>query len=195
MADRGDPEHDRFRAMYDEHYPAVLRYAARRVGAEAARDIAAETFLTAWRRLDRVPPGQSLPWLYATARKCLANELRRRDRRDRLDSRIRAEVTRGHDLAGPEPAERMADRLVVLAALGSLRPDDQEALRLIEWEQLDVAAAAQVMGCSAATFRVRLHRARRRLARALGKADEPPGSDPGAVTRAPQSRPETEVRA
>jgi RNA polymerase sigma-70 factor (ECF subfamily) len=195
VAERGDPEHDRFKAMYDAHYPAVLRYAARRVGAEAARDIAAETFLTAWRRLDRVPADQPLPWLYATARKCLANELRRRDRRERLDSRIRTEVLRGWDLAGPEPGEQVADRLAVLAALGALRPDDQEALRLIEWEQLDVAAAAQVMGCSAATFRVRLHRARRRLARALSDGDDPGGSDPDAVTPAPHSRPETEVRA
>jgi RNA polymerase sigma-70 factor, ECF subfamily len=194
VADRGDSEHDRFRAMYDEHYPAVLRYAARRVGAEAARDIAAETFLTAWRRLDRVPLGAALPWLYATARKCLANELRRRDRRERLDSRIRAEA-RGQDVAGLEPARQVADRLAVLAALAALRPDDQEALRLIEWEQLDVAAAAQVMGCSAATFRVRLHRARRRLARALGEADEPGGSDPGVSTPAPHFLPETEVRA
>jgi RNA polymerase sigma factor (sigma-70 family) len=195
VADRGDPEHDRFKVMYDEHYPAVLRYAARRVGAEAARDIAAETFLTAWRRLDRVPADQSLPWLYATARKCLANELRRRDRRERLDVRIRTEVLRGQDLAGPEPGERVADRLAVLAALDTLRPDDQEALRLIEWEQLDVAAAAQVMGCSAATFRVRLHRARRRLARALSDGDDPGGSDSDAVTPARHFRPETEVRA
>ena len=195
MADRGDPEHDRFKAIYAEYYPAVLRYAARRIGAEAARDIAAETFLTAWRRLDHVPAGQPLPWLYATARNCLANELRRRDRRDRLDSRIRTEVLRGQDLAGPEPGERVADRLAVLAALAALRPDDQEALRLIEWEQLDVAAAAQVMGCSAATFRVRLHRARRRLARALGEPDDPGGGDPDRDTRAPHSRPETEVRA
>lgn len=195
MADRGDPEHDRFKAIYAEYYLAVLRYAARRIGAEAARDIAAETFLTAWRRLDHVPAGQPLPWLYATARNCLANELRRRDRRDRLDSRIRTEVLRGQDLAGPEPGERVADRLAVLAALAALRPDDQEALRLIEWEQLDVAAAAQVMGCSAATFRVRLHRARRRLARALGEPDDPGGGDPDRGTRAPHSRPETEVRA
>ena len=195
MADRGGPEHDRFKAMYDEHYPAVLRYAARRVGTEAARDVAAETFLTAWRRFDHVPPQQSLPWLYATARKCLANELRRRDRREQLHSRIRAEVLRGQDVAGTEPGERVADRLAVLAALASLRPNDQEALRLIEWEQLDVAAAAQVMGCTAATFRVRLHRARRRLARALGAADEPGGSDPETITRAPHSLPETEVRA
>jgi RNA polymerase sigma-70 factor (ECF subfamily) len=195
VADRGDPEHDRFKAIYAEYYLAVLRYAARRIGAEAARDIAAETFLTAWRRLDHVPAGQPLPWLYATARNCLANELRRRDRRDRLDSRIRTEVLRGQDLAGPEPGERVADRLAVLAALAALRPDDQEALRLIEWEQLDVAAAAQVMGCSAATFRVRLHRARRRLARALGEPDDPGGGDPDRGTRAPHSRRETEVRA
>jgi RNA polymerase sigma-70 factor (ECF subfamily) len=195
VADRGDPEHDRFKAMYDQHYPAVLRYAARRVGAEAARDIAAETFLAAWRRLDRVPAGEPLPWLYATARKCLANELRRRDRRERLDSRIRAEVTRGQDVAGPEPSERVADRLAVLAGLAALRADDQEALRLIEWEQLDVAAAAQAMGCSAATFRVRLHRARRRLARALVQAAEPGGSDPDAITRPPAYPPGTEIRA
>jgi RNA polymerase sigma-70 factor, ECF subfamily len=187
VADRRDPEHDRFKAMYEQHYPAVLRYAARRVGAEAARDIAAETFLTAWRRFDRVPAGQPLPWLYATARKCLANELRRRDRRERLEVRIRAGAARGQDAGGPEFSERVAGRLAVLAALATLRPDDQEALRLIEWEQLDVAAAAQVLGCSAATFRVRLHRARRRFARAVGQADEPDGGDPDAVTRPPHS--------
>jgi RNA polymerase sigma-70 factor, ECF subfamily len=195
VADRGDPEHDRFKAMYDQHYPAVLRYAARRVGAEAARDITADTFLAAWRRLDRVPAGQPLPWLYATARKCLANELRRRDRRERLDSRIRAEAARGQDVAGPEPSELVEDRLTVLAALAALRPDDQETLRLIEWEQLDIAAAAQVMGCSATAFRVRLHRARRRLARALGQAAEPGGSDPDIVSPPHTLPPGTEIRA
>jgi hypothetical protein len=61
VAECCDAEHGRFKAMYEQHYPAVLRYAARRLDAEAARDIVAETFLTAWRRLDRVPPGQPLP--------------------------------------------------------------------------------------------------------------------------------------
>jgi RNA polymerase sigma factor (sigma-70 family) len=194
VPDCRDAEHARFRAMYEQHYPAVLRYAARRVGTEAARDVAAETFLTAWRRLDRVPPGQPLPWLYATARKCLANELRRRETRQRLDSRLRGEATLGQDVADPEPSGRVADRLAVLAALASLRPDDQEALRLIEWEQLDVSAAAQVMGCSAPTFRVRLHRARRRLARALVRADEPGSGDPGTVSRATPCLPGMEMR-
>jgi RNA polymerase sigma-70 factor (ECF subfamily) len=54
-------ENDRFQALYERHYGAVLRYAARRVGAEAAADVAAETFLTAWRRLDAVPAPEPLP--------------------------------------------------------------------------------------------------------------------------------------
>lgn len=37
VADRGESERDQFTALYDEHYAAVLRYAARRVGAVAAR--------------------------------------------------------------------------------------------------------------------------------------------------------------
>lgn len=60
MADRDDPEHDRFKALCDQHYPAVLRYAARRVGAEVARDIAAVPFMTAWRRPDRMPAEAAL---------------------------------------------------------------------------------------------------------------------------------------
>ena len=191
MTDRCDCEHDRFKALYEQHYPAVLRYAARRVGAEAARDIAAETFTIAWRRLGQVPTGQPLPWLYATARRCLANELRRRGRRERLDSRMRSEATRGQDLAGLEPSEQVADRLAVRAALATLRPKDQETLRLIEWEQLDVAAAAAVMGCSTGTFRVWLHRARRRFAHALDQAAGSGGNAPGTPASLPTR---TEIR-
>jgi RNA polymerase sigma-70 factor (ECF subfamily) len=177
--------------LYDQHYPAVLRYVARRIGAEAARDVAAETFLTTWRRLDRVPSSEPLPWLYATARRCLANELRRRDSRERLNSRMRAEARIGLEEAGPELSERVADRLVVLTALATLRPNDQEALRLVDWEQLDTAAAAQAMGCSTATFKVRLHRARRRLARAIGQ--HPPGTAPAIPS--PPLTARTEVSA
>jgi RNA polymerase sigma-70 factor (ECF subfamily) len=182
---------DRFGVLYDQYYAAVLRYAARRIGAEAARDVAADTFLTAWRRLDRVPASEPLPWLYATARRCLANELRRRDSRQRLNSRMRAEATAGLEEAGPELSERVADRLTVLSALATLRPADQEALRLIEWEELDTAAAAQAAGCSAAAFKVRLHRARRRLARALG--EQQPGIAP--ATPSPPLTTRTEVSA
>jgi RNA polymerase sigma-70 factor, ECF subfamily len=187
---------DRFATLYIQHYPAVLRYAARRIGAEAARDVAAETFLVAWRLLDRVPSEQPLPWLYATARKCLANEVRRNGSRERLAARISAEAARG-EAVGAELSERVADRLDVLTALGTLRPLDQEALRLIEWEQLDVAAAAQVVGCSTGAFKVRLHRARRRFARALGQPGQPPSraGAPGAAISSLVTHVEREISA
>ena len=45
---------------------------------------------------------------------------------------------------------------------------------LIAWEGLTPSQAARVVGCSGATFRVRLHRARRRL-ECLLSADPLPG--------------------
>ena len=44
---------------------------------------------------------------------------------------------------------------------------DREVLALIAWEELSVAEAARVLGCSAPQFSVRLFRARRRLERLL----------------------------
>jgi RNA polymerase sigma-70 factor (ECF subfamily) len=68
-----------------------------------------------------------------------------------------------------DPAER------VRAALARLRPDEQELLRLTEWERLSPAEAATVLGCSPGALRVRLHRARRHLAVALSRVDGPSG--------------------
>ena len=53
------------------------------------------------------------------------------------------------------------------AALDRLRPIDREALLLTAWEGLSTERAARAAGCSRATFHVRLHRARKRLAQAL----------------------------
>lgn len=46
----GDPVR-RFTSLYGASYGAIHAYAARRVGLEAADEIAAETFLVAWRRI------------------------------------------------------------------------------------------------------------------------------------------------
>jgi RNA polymerase sigma-70 factor (ECF subfamily) len=53
--------------------------------------------------------------------------------------------------------------------LGALAERDREALLLIAWEDLTPALAAASLGISAAAFRVRLHRARRRLSDFLTK--------------------------
>jgi RNA polymerase sigma-70 factor (ECF subfamily) len=159
----------RFEAMFTANYAPLLRYALRRVGPDGAHEIVAETFLVAWRRLDAVPEN-ALPWLYGTARRLVANELRRRARALRLGERAAAETPPAPD----DPGEIVPDRLRVRGALAGLSARDQEVLRLAEWEQLDAADAARVLGTTTAAYTVRLHRARRRLARALGVDDTRP---------------------
>jgi RNA polymerase sigma factor (sigma-70 family) len=161
---------EQFSDLYRGHYEDVLRYALRRTDPETARDIAAETFLVAWRRLDAVPAdsGMAGPWLYGVARRVLANSARSRARAARLTARLGRDRRDAHtaDAAG---VIAESDRL--RSALATLSELDQEALRLVGWEELDLAALALAMGCSRATMAVRLHRARRRLEEALAVAD------------------------
>jgi RNA polymerase sigma-70 factor (ECF subfamily) len=150
-----------FESMFRAHVGAVHAYALRRSDAATADEVVADTFLVCWRRFDRVPD-DPLPWLYAVARRCLAN-------------RLRAGRRQAARTAPPAPAaastadtyEQRARAREVLAALAELPPKEREALQLCAWEGLAPADAARVVGCSAAAFRVRLHRARRRLTAAL----------------------------
>ncbi len=56
-------------------------------------------------------------------------------------------------------------------ALAELREGDRELLLLIAWEGLEPAQAAKVLGCSRNALDTRLHRARKRLAAALARAE------------------------
>jgi len=173
-----DGDRERFEALFGTYYGAVVRYAVRRVGQDTSGEVVAETFTVAWRRLDQIPDN-ALPWLYATARRVVANELRRRSRAVRLGERLAAQqVDAVADHAGP-----LAESLRVQAALDSLSERDREVLRLSAWEQLPTADAASVLGCSESAYKVRLHRARRRVGLLLAASDansqlEPEGGRP-----------------
>src|SRR5271165_120248 len=84
----------RFEEPYAAHRVPVLGYALRRTdNTDDAADVLAETFLTAWRRLDDVPAGdQTRLWLYGTARRVLANYRRGERRRLALADRLKAEL-------------------------------------------------------------------------------------------------------
>jgi RNA polymerase sigma-70 factor (ECF subfamily) len=56
---------------------------------------------------------------------------------------------------------------VLISALQRLSATDQEVLALAAWEELRPREAAIVLGVSPAWYRVRLHRAKRRLLREL----------------------------
>jgi RNA polymerase sigma factor (sigma-70 family) len=166
---------EQFSELYRGHYEEVLRYALRRTDPETARDVAAETFLVAWRRLDVVPAdsGMAGPWLYGVARRVLANTTRSRLRAERLTARLGQDR---RDTSAADAAGAIAESDRLRSALATLSELNQEALRLVGWEELDLAAAALAMGCSRATMAVRLHRARRRLEQALGMTERGPAS-------------------
>ncbi len=156
----------RFDAIFRTTHPRVLAYALRRsADRNSAEDVVSETFLVAWRRLDAVP-NEPLPWLLGTARKVLANQRRSARRREAIGPRVDLDVVEPPDPATPME-ERVIERQAFARAFTSLSVRDREVLALVAWDGLEAREAAQVMDCSAATFSLRLHRARRRLVKEL----------------------------
>jgi RNA polymerase sigma-70 factor, ECF subfamily len=169
----------RFTEMFESCYGPVLAYARRRVGADLAQDIVAETFLAGWRNFEQLP-SQPLPWLYRTAHFAIANQRRALARRGRLDDRARLQAS---SATIPDHSERIAAGLELSAAFRSLSEADREVLRLAAWEGLTAAAIGEVIGCSAVAAKGRLHRARQRLSRRLGAGTEQPDA-PALIQRA-----------
>lgn len=158
-----DPDStERFTSLYDKHYPRVYSYAVSRAGRQIADEVVSDVFLIAWRRLGEVPD-HALPWLLVVARNVIANEVRATARRESLAAELRS----WHSGTAPDIADQVAERQAVLRALTALSDDDRELLTLVAWHGLSPRDAAQVIGCSTATYFVRLHRARRRLERAV----------------------------
>ena len=157
----------RFDALFTTYQRPVLAYALRRTATHAdAEDIASETFAIAWRKLESIPVADPLPWLYAVARRVLANHRRGLGRRERLAALLRVD-----DVATPIPTGEDRDG-PAFAALARLSPADQEVLRLVAWEELGNQQIAAVLGITANAVAIRLHRARSRFADALADHSE-----------------------
>lgn len=152
----------RLEALFAQHAGVVRAYALRRIDPATADDVVSEVFVVAFRRLQDIPD-DALPWLLATARRVLANHRRAAGRRAALTTQLGA-------IQAPASRDEIAGERELLRALASLSDRDREVLLLVAWEELDPVSAAVAVGCSRATFAVRLHRARRRLAAAIANS-------------------------
>lgn len=168
----------RFEEVYNSYSGLILAYAVRRTSdVQDAADVVAETFTVAWRRLEDIPPGdQARPWLYGVARRILANHHRGIRRRQSLYEQLITAVAASFVNAAAEVGG--PDRERIAEALGKLDDSDRELLTLVGWDGLSHDDIAAILGCSNATVRVRLHRARKRFARHLN----PPGVQLVALT-------------
>jgi RNA polymerase sigma-70 factor (ECF subfamily) len=173
----------RRRAKMDELFTSyaadVYAFALRRTTPSAAPDVVSETFLVAWRRLDAIPPSPKA-WLLGVARRVLANQRRTDGRLIALHRRLESPNLSASHPATAELAESAAHTSdsEVLAALAVLTPLEREAITLLAWDELSAEEASIVLGCSTTAFYVRVHRARRRLAAALGTTIDRQEADP-----------------
>lgn len=150
--------------------PALLAYLRRRVGPDDAPDLVGETMVVAWRRVAELPADaeSARMWLFGIARGTLLNHARGERRRWALADRIRDHVP-----ASAPPADEGAE---VRDAITRLDPEAGELVRLVHWERLTLAEAAELLGVPASTARGRYARAKEELRAALGvgaRADAP----------------------
>lgn len=152
-----------FNHLFNEHHQAVLGYLARRVQQpDDATDLLADVFLVAWRRLDEVPRGdEARLWLFGVARKSLLNHRRRMFRHRNLGAKLWQ-----HSPSATAPHLDVVDD-DLRRALRRLSVRDREILTLTAWEGLSPEQIGEMLNVSAATARVRLHRARKRLRKLL----------------------------
>jgi RNA polymerase sigma factor (sigma-70 family) len=167
---------DQFAAIYDRYFAEVYRYVAGRLGRDVADDLAAETFLVAFRKRDRFDPalGRVRPWLYGIATILVGQHRREETRRYRALARAGPRVldsveSHADRVADAVTAQRLGRQLA--AALADLGHGDRNVLLLVAISELSHQEVAIALGIPYGTVGSRLNRARRALRGALGVID------------------------
>ena len=168
-------EPERFAVIFDRYFGQVHGYVARRLGTDVADDLAAETFLIAFRQRERFDrrSGVVRAWLYG-----IATNLIRRHRRDevrawRAAAKLPAPVPAGahEDRVAAQVTAQGASRELA-AALAKLNAKDREVLLLVALGQLTYDEVADALGIAYGTVCSRLSRARRTVRAAVTNPSE-----------------------
>jgi RNA polymerase sigma-70 factor (ECF subfamily) len=167
---RGATERLLFEQLVKDTREDLLAYAMRRAAdREDAADVLSETYLIAWRKLEKIPPADSARlWLFGVA----ANVLRRGVTRHRSSEALIERLAREPQDTGQieSPGREDQTNRALRAGLATLAARDREILTLTAWEGLTPKQIATVTGLPTNLIRVRLHRARSRLKRRLTNA-------------------------
>ena len=154
-----------FVSLFDRHHARLLGFLLRRTNREDAEDLCQEAFMRAWKRLDRYEDRWPFrTWLFCIGHRILIDHLRRKPRDQ--GTRFLALT----DL--PDPARSRSDSREPLQPASSiwevarrtLSTEQHLALWLRYAEDASYVEIGRVLGRSAVSVRVMLHRARSRIA-------------------------------
>lgn len=160
--------------VVEELSQPLLRYLQRYVGDRAiAEDLLQETLIRIARGLPGFGGRASVKtWAFSIASRVAADHFRSPERRHSI-----VEVDEAADV--PDPGRAIDERIVVdemnacvRQVIDSLPTDYRAALVLHDLEGLSAGEVAEISGCTPATAKVRIHRARVRLSEALQRECE-----------------------
>jgi RNA polymerase sigma-70 factor (ECF subfamily) len=148
-----------FGGIYDKYAADVLRFALYLTGNRAdAEEIASETFVRAWVATGEIRMETVKAYLLSIARNLHVDRIRRRARQGEMPADVR-DATPGPDAV----VEGRRELDAVLAALQAM-PEVDRAAVLMRADGVPYDEIARGLGVSPAAVRVKVHRARLRLA-------------------------------
>jgi RNA polymerase sigma-70 factor, ECF subfamily len=166
---------DAFTELMGHYKGPILNFVYRLTGdAAGAEDIAQDTFVRAYRNLDRFafrkPGDRFSAWLFQLARNAAIDAMRRRQRRPAQSLEVTPERELAEPLADPANQADLKEReALIMTAVAELPEDQRTALVLSVYEDLSYAEIAAVMQATEKSVEARLYRTRQYLRVRLGK--------------------------
>ncbi len=167
--------HDALRAVYQLHGSLIFSYCRRALGHDLAADATQETFISAWRSRTSFDPerGALAGWLIGIARFKVLEQLRRSGRTAQPAGDagtlelVGADTHRISKSSADPDIESIADRMLLVDALGQLEPRVRMVLELAFLENLTHTEVAERCGLPLGTVKSDIRRGVERLRRQL----------------------------
>ena len=162
-------------ALVDQFAPMVFRLISRFFRMrEDVEDLAQDVFLKVFARIDQVRPDENFPgWLARVTVNTCYDELRKARRRKLAMETYGPETANEPSVAPLEPDSFGKARL----AVQRLDPKLRIPLLLKEVEEMSIEEIARTMGLTQTNVKVRLFRARKKLAAILGESEPKEGRE------------------
>lgn len=168
--DRSDARDAEFDRLFREFSVPIYNYALRMIGdADRAADIAQDTFIKAYRKLDSLTDASAArSWIYRIATNTAIDAMRRGRHTVRMDEGEDRPVEQPD--GGPGPETQVLSGLLderIGRALLRLKPNHRQCLILSDMDDMSAGQIGEVMGMSGGAVRVLLCRSRAEMRRLL----------------------------